>query len=268
MLYGNDISDKTTALEADLKWICKFQKGDFLGKAVLEKQLAEGLTRKLVGFELRGPGIARPHYPVHYQGKKVSEVASGTFSPFLKKAIGLVYLPIEATAAGTEFEIGIRDRMVKAAVVPTPFYKRSKNKDIPSYEGGGFFMYPNDFRYTKDHEWVKVEGDEALIGITDFAQHQLGDIIFVELPPVGKALEVHQTIGTVESVKSVSDIYSPVAGEVAAVNEELNQTADILNKDPHGQGWIVRLKIKDKREIEGLMSAGDYEKFLEGLEAS
>ncbi|MBM3306471.1 MAG: glycine cleavage system aminomethyltransferase GcvT [Candidatus Aminicenantes bacterium] len=126
MLYGNDISDKTTALEADLKWICKFQKGDFLGKAVLEKQLAEGLTRKLVGFELRGPGIARPHYPAHHQGKKVSEVASGTFSPFLKKAIGLVYLPIEATAAGTEFEIGIRDRMVKAAVVPTPFYKRSK----------------------------------------------------------------------------------------------------------------------------------------------
>lgn len=129
-------------------------------------------------------------------------------------------------------------------------------------------MYPNDFHYTKDHEWVKVEGDEVLIGITDFAQHQLGDIIFVELPPVGKALEVHQTIGTVESVKSVSDIYSPIAGEVAAVNEELNQTADILNKDPHGQGWIVRLKIKDKREIEGLMSAGDYEKFLEGLEAS
>ena len=129
-------------------------------------------------------------------------------------------------------------------------------------------MYPNDFHYTKDHEWVKVEGDEALIGITDFAQHQLGDIIFVELPPVGKALEVHQTIGTVESVKSVSDIYSPIAGEVAAVNEELNQTADILNKDPHGQGWIVRLKIKDKRQIEGLMSAGDYEKLLEGLEAS
>ncbi len=126
MLYGNDISDKTTVLEADLKWICKFQKGDFLGKAVLEKQLAEGLSRKLAGFELREPGIARPHYPVHYGGTKVSEVASGTFSPFLKKAIGLVYLPIEATAVGTEFEIGIRDRMVKAAVVPTPFTKRKK----------------------------------------------------------------------------------------------------------------------------------------------
>lgn len=129
-------------------------------------------------------------------------------------------------------------------------------------------MYPNDFLYTKDHEWVKIEGAEALVGITDFAQHQLGDIIFVELPPTGKALEEHQTIGTVESVKSVSDIFSPVSGEVVAVNEELNQTADLLNKDPHGKGWIVRLKIKDKKELDGLMSAGDYEKFLEGLEAS
>ncbi len=128
-------------------------------------------------------------------------------------------------------------------------------------------MYPSEFRYTKDHEWIKVEGDEALVGITDFAQHQLGDIIFVELPEAGKELATHQSIGVVESVKSVSDVYSPVAGKVAAVNGALAQAADLLNKDPHGQGWIVRLKIKDKKELEGLMSAADYEKFLEGLES-
>jgi glycine cleavage system H protein len=127
-------------------------------------------------------------------------------------------------------------------------------------------MYPNEFRYTKDHEWVKVEGDEALVGITDFAQHQLGDIIFVELPQPGKELDVHQSIGVVESVKSVSDVYAPVAGRVVAVNEALGQAADLLNKDPHGAGWIVRLKIKDKKELEGLMKASEYEKFLEGLE--
>jgi glycine cleavage system H protein len=127
-------------------------------------------------------------------------------------------------------------------------------------------MYPSEFRYTKEHEWIKVEGDEALVGITDFAQHQLGDIIFVELPEVGKDLATHQSIGVVESVKSVSDIFSPVAGKVAAVNDALAQTADLLNKDPHGQGWIVRLKIKDKKETEGLMKASEYEKFLEGLE--
>ncbi len=127
-------------------------------------------------------------------------------------------------------------------------------------------MYPSEFRYTKEHEWIKVEGDEAVVGITDFAQHQLGDIIFVELPEAGKELATHQSIGVVESVKSVSDVYSPVAGKVVAVNDALAQAADLLNKDPHGQGWIVRLKIKDKKELEGLMKASDYEKFLEGLE--
>jgi aminomethyltransferase len=128
MLYGNDITDKTTVLEADLKWIVKLQKGDFLGKPVIEKQLAEGLQRKLVGFELADKGIARPHYPAYINGQKVSEVCSGSFSPLLKKAIGLVYLPIGATAMGTEFEIGIRDKTAKANVIPTPFYKRADKK--------------------------------------------------------------------------------------------------------------------------------------------
>ncbi|MCJ7643383.1 MAG: glycine cleavage system protein GcvH [Candidatus Aminicenantes bacterium] len=128
-------------------------------------------------------------------------------------------------------------------------------------------MYPNDFRYTKEHEWIKIEGGEAVVGVTDFAQKQLGDIIYVELPEVGKALEVHQAVGVIESVKSVSDVYSPVAGEVVAVNEELNKAADLVNKDPHGKGWIVRLKVKDKAAVEALMTASDYERYLEGLEA-
>lgn len=123
-LYGNDIDDTTTVLEADLKWIVKFKKGDFLGKDVLEKQLADGLKRKIVGFEVVDKGIARPHYPVFVKGQPVSQVASGTFAPFLKKAIGTVYLPIEATEVGTEFEVGIRDKRVRAKVVPSPFYKR------------------------------------------------------------------------------------------------------------------------------------------------
>ncbi len=126
MLYGNDINEQTTVLEADLKWIVKFQKGDFLGKAALEKQLQEGLKRKLVGFEILDKGIARPHYPVFVGGQQVSEVCSGTFAPYVKKAIGLVYLPIEHTEIGSEFEIGVRDRRLRARVVPTPFYKKEK----------------------------------------------------------------------------------------------------------------------------------------------
>lgn len=123
-LYGNDIDDTTTPLEADFKWIVKFQKGDFLGRDVLVKQSEAGLRHKLVGFELVGRGVARPHYPVFLGGAAAGHVASGTFSPLLKKSIGLVYLPIEKTAVGTEFEIGIRDQRVKARVIPTPFYKR------------------------------------------------------------------------------------------------------------------------------------------------
>jgi glycine cleavage system H protein len=128
-------------------------------------------------------------------------------------------------------------------------------------------MYPNEFRYTKEHEWVKVEGGEAVVGITDFAQKQLGDIIFVELPEIGRKLGAHDSVGTIESVKSVSDVFAPVAGEVVAANEELGQAADLINKDPHGKGWIVRLRLADKASVEALMSASDYEKYLEGLEA-
>jgi aminomethyltransferase len=124
MLYGNDIDNTTTVLEADLKWIIKFKKGDFLGRDVLDKQLQEGIKRKIVGFELVDRGIPRPHYPVFVKSHKVGQVNSGTFSPYLKKSIGLTYLPTEFAEIGTEIEIGIRDKQVKAKVVPTPFYRR------------------------------------------------------------------------------------------------------------------------------------------------
>ena len=127
-------------------------------------------------------------------------------------------------------------------------------------------MYPENFYYSQDHEWLKVEGEEAVLGITDFAQKQLGDIIYVDLPAVGKTVEAHQTLATVESVKSVSDVYSPVAGEVIEVNQQLIQTPELINRDPHGQGWILKLRLKNKSELNSLMKAADYEKFLEGLE--
>jgi glycine cleavage system H protein len=128
-------------------------------------------------------------------------------------------------------------------------------------------MYPSDFYYSKDHEWVKVEGETATVGITDFAQKQLGDVVYIELPGVGTQLDVHQTIGVVESVKAVSDVYSPVAGEVVAVNEELNGAPEMLNQDPHGRGWVIRLKIQNKSDLEKLMTASDYETYLEGIQS-
>jgi len=127
-------------------------------------------------------------------------------------------------------------------------------------------MYPDDFYYSQDHEWIKVEGEKALVGITDFAQKQLGDVVYVELPKIGTQLEFHQPLGVIESVKAVSDLYSPVSGEVLEANEELNNSPELVNEDPHGKGWIIRLKVKDESELQKLMSAVEYEKFLEGIE--
>ncbi len=127
-------------------------------------------------------------------------------------------------------------------------------------------MYPDDYYYTKDHEWIKVKGEKATVGITDFAQKQLGDVVYVELPEVGTKLEFHQSIGVIESVKAVSDIYSPVSGEVIELNEKLNDSPELVNQDPHGKGWIIRVKIKDEVELQKLMSADEYEKFIEGIE--
>jgi glycine cleavage system H protein len=127
-------------------------------------------------------------------------------------------------------------------------------------------MYPDDFYYSKDHEWLKLDGDNATVGITDFAQKQLGDVVYVELPQPGAQLEFHQSLGVIESVKAVSDIYSPISGEVIEANEELNDSPELVNEDPHEKGWIIRIKVKDKNELEKLMSAPEYEKYLEGLE--
>jgi len=127
-------------------------------------------------------------------------------------------------------------------------------------------MYPQDFFYTKDHEWIQVKGDQALVGITEFAQKQLGDVVYIELPAVGSQLGVHQTIGSIESVKAVSEVFCPVSGEVVEVNNDLNGSPELVNQDPHGKGWIIRLKLKNKADLGALMKASEYEKFLEGLE--
>jgi aminomethyltransferase len=125
-LYGNDIDDSHTVLEANLGWILKLKKGDFLGRDVLVQQKETGISRKLVGFEMVDRGIARHGYPVFVDGQPFESVCSGTFAPFLKKAVGMTYLPVEKTDPGTEFQVEIRGKMVTAKVVETPFYKREQ----------------------------------------------------------------------------------------------------------------------------------------------
>jgi glycine cleavage system H protein len=124
--------------------------------------------------------------------------------------------------------------------------------------------YPSDYRYTQEHEWVRLEGNLATVGITDYAQHELGDVVYVDLPKVGAKLNAGESFGTVESVKAVSDIYAPVSGEVAEVNSGLSETPETINKDPHGKAWLIKLKLANSSEISKLMDATAYEAFLAG----
>jgi glycine cleavage system H protein len=121
--------------------------------------------------------------------------------------------------------------------------------------------YPENFKYTKEHEWVLVEGDQGTIGITDHAQNELGDIVFVDLPKVGATVTRGKTFGSVESVKAVSDIYAPVSGEVLAVNETLGSAPEALNSDPHGAAWLIKVRLAQPSEVSELLSAADYQKY-------
>ena len=123
-------------------------------------------------------------------------------------------------------------------------------------------MYPDNFRYTKEHEWVLVEGDTGTIGITDHAQQELGDIVYVDLPKVGVRVEQGNSLGSVESVKAVSDIYAPVGGEVTEINKLLADAPETLNQDPHGAAWLVKIQVSAPAEIRNLMSAADYEAYI------
>ena len=123
-------------------------------------------------------------------------------------------------------------------------------------------MVPGDLRYTKEHEWIRVEGDEATVGITQYAADQLGDIVFVELPAAGKALDRHATFGVVESVKAVSDLFAPVAGEVTGANDALAGSPELVNSDPYGEGWMLRIRLADPAQVEGLLDAAAYEQLV------
>jgi glycine cleavage system H protein len=122
--------------------------------------------------------------------------------------------------------------------------------------------YPQNFKYTKEHEWVMVEGDNGTIGITEHAQEELGDIVFVDLPKKGATVTKGQTFGSVESVKAVSDIYAPVSGEVLEINEALATAPEKLNSDPHGAAWLIKIKLAQPAEVDGLLAAADYQKYV------
>jgi glycine cleavage system H protein len=123
---------------------------------------------------------------------------------------------------------------------------------------------PEDLHYSKDHEWVRVEGYTAVVGITDYAQDSLGDVVYVELPKVGEKFAANESFGSVESVKAVSEVFSPVSGEISALNEALNDEPEKVNQDPYGEGWMIKVKMSNAGEVDSLLTAAEYEDFTKG----
>jgi glycine cleavage system H protein len=249
-LYGNDIDETTTVLEAGLGWTIGWKKGNFIGRDRLVEQKERGTARKLVGFEMIDRAIARQGYSVVSGGRSVVSggraigvVTSGTQTPFLKKAIGMAYVPTELHAVDTEIEVDIRGQ--------TP-------GQTPS---GAEMAYPADLKYTKDHEWMRVSGDLAEIGITNYAQEQLGDVVFVELPDVGRRVNPGEAFGSIESVKAVSELFAPAAGEIVEVNPLLKDHPESVNGKPH-ETWMVRLRLSDSNATGSLLDSDAYEKLI------
>jgi glycine cleavage system H protein len=125
-------------------------------------------------------------------------------------------------------------------------------------------LYPEDLRYTREHEWIRVTGDEGVIGITHYAQQELGDVVYVDVPAVGQALQAGKPFGVVESVKSVSDLFAPVSGTVTRVNAQLADAPELVNKDPYGEGWMIAVRIADPKELDALLDAAAYRALVEG----
>lgn len=270
-LYGNDIDETTNPLEAGLGWVVKFDKGDFVGRAALEAIKREGVTRKIVGFEMTGRGIARHGYPIKDSaGQVVGVCTSGGPAPTLGKNIGLGYVPSALAEIGSKLIVDCRGKDVEAVVVKTPFYKRPSARLAAPTTLASFFeetskMAGSDVRdeygYTKDHEWVST-GAERLVGITAYAVEQLGDVtlVTIDVKP-GDTITAGKPFGTVESVKTLSDLFAPLSGKVIRVNGELDSKPELVNEDPYGKAWFIAIESDDAGAE--LLDAAAYRKFLE-----
>ncbi len=128
-------------------------------------------------------------------------------------------------------------------------------------------MYPTDYLYSREHEWVRVEDDVVVLGITEFAQQELGEVVFVELPEIGQVFDANDELGTIESVKAVAEVYTPVAGEVVEVNDAVVDDPELLNEDPHGEGWLLRIRFSSAADLKDLMNAEQYEEYVQSGEA-
>ena len=261
-LYGHELDETTNPYEARLGWAVDLDKGQFVGRAALESIKSQGPSRRLVGLRLR----ARRRASLRRSScskpiESWARLTSGTFSPTLKRPIGLGYVPIALSRAGQRAR---RSRYAARRFRPKwSGCRLCSAVHIPAHpepvEGHNVGMSnPADRRYTAEHEWIKPEGEHHIVGITAFAQDQLGDIVYVELPRVGDRVEAGQAFGVIESVKTASDLYAPVSGEVVEVNSALVDQPQVVNDDPYTEGWMIKIKVAEPAAVEQLLTAEQY----------
>ncbi len=266
-LYGHDIDTTTTPVEGALEWSIQKSRrhggaraGGFPGADKILDQLEKGAARRRVGLRPEGRAPVREGAPLfadEASSSPIGKVTSGGFGPSLNAPVAMGYLPVALAAADTLVFAELRGqrRYAKVHLAPRPSFPILTSAEPQNAEGSVMTTL-----YTTDHEWLRIEGDVATIGVTDYAQSQLGDVVFVELPKVGRSLKKAEAAAVVESVKAASDVYAPITGEVLEVNDALAAEPALVNSDAAGKAWFFKLKIADTSELGGLMDEAAYAK--------
>ena len=263
-LYGHDIDTTTTPVEGALEWSIQKSRrtggaraGGFAGADRILPQLENGASRRRVGLRPEGRTPVREGAQLFADAsssESIGNVTSGGFGPSLNAPVAMGYLPISHATTGAIVFAEVRGQRLPVQVVADAFRSQHLQTSVT----------PEDFSmttlFTADHEWLRIEGDVATIGVTDYAQSQLGDVVFVELPKVGRSLKKAEAAAVVESVKAASDVYAPISGEVLEVNDALTAEPALINSDAGGKAWLFKLKIADRSELDGLMDEAAYTK--------
>lgn len=222
---------------------------------MIVRQLEDGPARKLVGIRPEGRAPARDGAEIlSADGRSVGRVTSGGFGPTVGGPVALGYVAADHAAVGTPLQLVIRGKPHAAQVAALPF--------VPTATSADGVRAMSDTRYTKEHEWVRLEGDAATLGISEHAQEQLGDVVFVDLPEVGRKVSQGAPYAVVESVKAASDVYAPVSGEVMEVNQALEGDPGLVNRSAEGEGWFCKLRVSDSSEVAALMDAAAYQTYV------
>ena len=269
-LYGHELDDTTSPLEAGLERFVKREAGGFIGSRAIERRATRGATRQLVGLQVEGRRIARA-------GDDVVSGARTRGNRHVRCALSHPRLPHRARLrpaavrhlrydprGGDAWKDGAGTSCVHALCRSRRNDRRDPlsggNRSVSEYE------FPEDCRYSEEDEWVRREGERFRLGITDYAQCQLGDVVFIELPDIGTAVSPDKSFGVIESVKAVSDLFSPVAGEVVEVNHSLTDAPEKVNENCYGEGWILVIEHKETSKFDALMDASAYRSFVDKRE--